>query len=310
MKGDNLITMDTKELVFCTVVYPVRSSEINAVLLAESLRAFAGKFSGSDIWVFMPDYGEQPSEQAVDRLHRLGVKIVPFEIDRADLKLFFMSEINAVAIAESMAVDKHQIVVWMDSNTVVLREPAELELPGKFQLGYRPVHHLLVGSRFDQPLDPFWSLVYQICNVPKQRVFPMKPVVEDLQMRPYFNAGILVSRPQNGLFGKWKDTFVRNYRNVEFQPFYEKDRRYSIFLHQAILSAVILSIFDRDELLELPWTYNYPLHLFDKDQTEMRPDSLEELVTFRHEGFHQQASWRDRIPAGDALKHWLAAHIL
>ena len=302
--------MDSKELVFCTVVYPVRSSEINAVLLVESLRAFAGKFSESDIWVFMPDYGEQLSEQAVERLNRLGVKIFPFVVDRADLKFFFMGEILAVALAEAMAADQHQIVVWMDSNTVVLREPAELELQGSFQLGYRPVHHLLLGSRYDQPLDPFWSLVYQTCNVPQQRVFPMKPVVEDLRMRPYFNAGILASRPQNGLFGEWKDTFVRNYRSEEFQPFYENDRRYIIFLHQAILSAVILCKFDRDELLELPWTYNYPLHLFDQDQTAMRPDRLEELVTFRHEGFHQQAAWGDRIPAGEALKNWLSAHVL
>jgi hypothetical protein len=45
--------------------------------------------------------------------------------------------------------------------------------------------------------------------------------------------------------------------------------------------------------------------LYDEDKTEDRPRSIEQLVTFRHEGFHVDSNWEEKIPACDQLKLWL-----
>ena len=83
-----------------------------------------------------------------------------------------------------------------------------------------------------------------------------------------------------------------------------------IFIHQAVLSGVILSTFAADEIQELPTTYNYPLHLHKQDVTNHRPSRLEELVTFRHEGFYQDPEWTTKMPTKAFLKQWIAERLL
>ncbi len=130
--------------------------------------------------------------------------------------------------------------------------------------------------------------------------------VDATQIRPYFNAGILITRPTNRLFRIWHDTFYELYRKPACQEFYQEDERYEIFVHQAALSGVILSMFPTEELQELSSTYNYPLHLFSEDVSDTRPSTLEDLVTIRHEGFHRDPDWFNKIPAHEPLKKWIA----
>jgi len=294
-----------RHLIYCSVIFPGPQAEENSLLLAESIRSHAGSLADEPIWFFSPDYGKPLTEPGQEALRRLDVRVESFPIKKEKLQFFFMGQLTGLSMAEEQACGRADILVWMDSNTILLHEPKELLLPQGKSLAYRPVHHLLLGSRFDQPLDPFWSLVYQSCKVPAERVFPMKPVVEDLQMRPYFNAGFLVTRPERGLFQQWHKSFLQLYQSPSFQTFYRKDERYIIFLHQALLAGVILNQCKVDELMELPEAYNYPVHLFDKDTTPFRPSGMDELVTFRHEGFDREGSWKQGFPASETLKGWL-----
>jgi hypothetical protein len=293
-------------LIFCSVIFPGLYSEINSLLLAESIRAFGGGLASSLIWFLMPDYDQPLAEKTLARLQRLDVRLLPFQIDQQKLQFFFMGQLAGLAQAEDLSAGETDLLAWLDANTILVQEPKEFLLPAGKSLGYRPVHHLLLGSRFDQPLDAFWAQIYRACGVPPERVFPMRPVVEDIQMRPYFNAGILITRPERGLFRQWVNTFQEFYQAPVFQAFYQQDRRYIIFMHQAILAGVVLHVLEPQALQELPESYNYPLHLFDVDKTTRRPASMEALITFRHEGFYQEADWARRMPASDLLKRWLA----
>ena len=292
-------------LVFCSVIFPGPQAEVSSLLLAESIRTHAGSMANEPIWFFTPDYGKPLTEPGQKVLRRLDVRVESFPIEKEKLQFFFMGQLAGLARAEEQACGKADILAWMDSNTILLHEPYEFLLPQGKTLAYRPVHHLLLGSHFDQPLDPFWSLVYQSCEVPAERVFSMRPVVEDLQMRPYFNAGFLVTRPEKNLLQQWYKTFLQLYQSPSIQSFYQMDDRYMIFLHQALLAGVVLSRCTPDELIELPDTYNYPVHLFEKDTTPFRPSGMDELVTFRHEGFDKEGSWKQGFPANETLKGWL-----
>jgi hypothetical protein len=296
-------------LSFCSVIFPAPQAETNALLLAESLRAFAGSLAAAPLNFYLPEYGRALSAPVRRRLAKLDVTLVPFPLDPHRLDFFFAAQLTALGLAEEHNAGSSSLLAWLDANTLVLHEPHELELPpGKF-LGYRPVHHLLLGSRYDSPPDPFWTLIYQTCQVPPERIFPMRPVVEDLQMRPYFNAGLLVTRPEAGLWQAWSKRFFDLYQTPAFQAFYQQDPRYTIFMHQAVLSGVILHHLTQDQLLELPETYNYPAHLFDQDGTSRRPSALDDLTTFRHEGFYTDPAWTENLPASPQLKSWLSAHL-
>lgn len=296
---------DVPDIVFTTVAYPAQCSEQNAVLLVESIRNLGGALSRAPVWCFVPDYGRQPSEWFTRQMSELGAELIPFAVDEEIARFFFAADIRAAARAESMAVGRTKLLVWMGSNTIVLREPADFLLAENTNLGYRPVHHTNVGSVYDEPIDEFWSLVYRFCKVPEHRIFPMKTHVDANLIRPYFNAGIIVTRPDNGLFKRWHDTFFEVYRTVEFTSLYERDERYAIFIHQALLSGVILAHFRPDEIQELPPGYNYPIHLFDDDSTAHRPASIDGLVTVRYEDPAQIPDWFERIEGGAAFRQWL-----
>jgi hypothetical protein len=300
---------DKNKIIFTTVAYPVEWSEANALLLVQSIRDFGGDLSRSPIWCLVPDFGPKPSESFKQRMGVLNAELISFEIEREIARFFFAADIRAAALAESMAVDKTDILVWLSSNTIILKEPEDFLLAENKKLGYRPVHHTNVGSLYDKPMDTFWSLVYRHCEVPEEHVFPMKTHVDENILRPYFNAGIMAIRPDKGLLKKWHDKFFEVYQAPEFTELYENDERYVIFIHQALLSGIIISACEPGEIQELPGTYNYPLHLYEEDVTAHRPSSIDSLITVRHEGPHKIKDWISKIPHGEQLKEWFTRTI-
>jgi hypothetical protein len=302
--------MNTQEkIVIATVIYPAEWSEKNALLLVESIRAFAGSLAETPIWCYVPQYGKEVSRETVRRLNDLNVAIIPFDIDIEVARFFFAADIRAAWLAESTAIDKTELLAWLGANTIILKQPDAFLLSAEKQLGYRPVHHINVGSEFKSGLDPFWAFVYDYCKVPEDRIFPMETHVDRKVIRPYFNAGMIITRPENKLMRTWHDTFFKVYQKPELRAFYEQDERYVIFIHQALLSGIILNMFTKDEIQELPRDYNYPLHLYDEDITADRPSSIDDVVTLRHEGFYQDPQWMDKMPASDRLKQWLAERL-
>ena len=135
----------------------------------------------------------------------------------------------------------------------------------------------------------------------------MKTHVDGVKVRPYFNAGFLVTRPENGIFQAWYDLFTDVYQSPEFERFYNQDKRYRIFIHQAVLAGVILSRMPAEDIQELPRDYNYPLNLYQEDITDNRPSRLEELKTCRYESFDEDLKSL-KIQTGETLRQWINSH--
>jgi hypothetical protein len=298
------------KLTFASSVFPDKASESRLLLLTESIRAFAGSLSQAPIWCFTLGNEKCLSETAKDRLSALNTTFIHFEANAEIPQFPFMRKAFLSAQAESIAQNKTDLLVWLDNDTIVLQEPKGFVLQDSKNLGCRPVHHTIIGSRHDEPLDLFWTQVYRYCRVPEDRVFPMMTHVDGTRIRPYFNAGLLVVRPEKRLLQTWRDNFLEIYKAADFQEFYEKDKRYTFFMHQAVLAGTILSTLQTDEIDELPPTYNYPLHLYWEDVTENRPSSLEETITFRYEDFFERLEWRKKIPAKEQLKKWIGERLL
>lgn len=297
------------DLILCSLIQPGEQAEINSILLAESIRSFGGSLANCPVWFMFPEINKNLTSRSQDRLEELNIRMIPFPVDTDQRDFFFQVELSALGIAETLAEGQTDLLAWMASNTLVLNEPKQLLLPVKYDLAYKPVHHLLLGSKYDQPIDPFWQQIYQQCQVLQDRIFPMRPMVEDVAMRPYFNAGLLVIRPQQGLLRYWLTKFKEIHQLPVFRSFYLKDDRYEIFMHQAVLAGVILSKYHQTELLELSGDYNYPAHLWDKDTTALRPSSFDKIVTLRHEWFYREADWNRKMPIGRDKLNWLRKHL-
>jgi len=301
--------MKKRKLIFASLIYPGKDFQTDGLLLAESVRAFAGSLSQATIWYLFPETGEPFTASFKDRLQALGVTLIPIQVDPTILNFPLACDPVAAAYAELLASDQADLLAWLGANTVVLQEPLDFLLPESINLGVRPVHHTLIGSRFDRPPDQFWEWIYKVCEVPANHIFPMTTHVDATVIRPYINAGALIARPELGLFAAWCEKFLALYQAVFLQEIYELDWRYKVFIHQAVLTGMVLAALPPEKIRTLPDTYNYPLHLFGEDISGRRPPRLEELVTFRHEGFYKNVDWQQQIPAGDRLKRWLAGRL-
>jgi hypothetical protein len=270
-------------------------------MLAASIREFAGSFSNSPIWVIFPNAEKDIPDTMKQRLSSLDIEIISMQFDFEWKKFPFAVFVAAAAKFESMVKRKAELLAWLTPDTLIINEPSEFLLDTRKFLAYRPVHHTLIGSPFEDEIDPFWEAIYYGCEVSLDDVFPMKTHVDGNILRPYFNAGCLITKPERNIFQMWWNRFQAIYQRPEIRQFYGKSRLYEIFVHQAILSAVILSALQQTELQELPFTYNYPLHLYSESSPEYRPADLNELVTARYE----HPKWLDQDFITDPLKSWL-----
>ena len=125
------------------------------------------------------------------------------------------------------------------------------------------------------------------------------------QIHPYFNAGIYIIRPENGLLTQWRDLFLKWYQQPQFKAYYKKDQLYAIFIHQAIFTGILLRNLKPEEMSELSPKINYPLHLHDDIPVDQRPAAIDELVTVRYEQIFDEPDWM-QLPFTKSLKNWLS----
>ena len=252
-------------------------------LLAASIREFAGSLSNCPIWVIFPRAETDIPDRMKQKLNSLDVEIISMVFDFEWKTFPFAGFVSAAAKFESMVERKAELLAWLTPDTLILDEPIDFILDTRKFLAYRPVHHTLIGSLFENEIDPFWEEIYTGCEVSLDDIFPMRTHVDGNVLRPYFNAGCLIIRPEREIFRMWWNRFLALYHKSELRKFYEKSRMYEIFVHQAILSGVILSALQQTELMELPFSYNYPLHLYSASSPDCRPESINELITVRYE---------------------------
>ena len=297
------------ELIFAYTAV-AQQTDRHALLLAKSIRAFGGRWAQAPIWLFSPDELDDVNPELRDGFNLLDVAWFSFTLPDAMQGFPFAIKTMATAVAETQAVGQTQTLIWLDVDSLILSQPDALRLPDGQQLGYRPVDHTLIGSIWDEPVDDFWSLIYEHCHVPVNHLFPMTTSVDQKRIRPYFNAGILVVRPENNVLRYWADSFRRLYRHPALTPFYEQSDLYAIFVHQAILTGTILANFAPESLHLLPRTINYPLHMHADYPIAHRPVALNELTTCRYDFlFDKTPNWQTKITINEPLKSWLNQHL-
>jgi hypothetical protein len=292
---------DLENLIFTCLATTSSYLTFQVPLFAASLRTYGGDLSECPLWVFIPHDGDSVPNEVMERLKALQVTIFSLDCASHEREFPFATHVRAAASAESKAREYGALLAWMGIDTLILNPPTAFLLEKHISVGYRPVHHTLIGSLLENPPDPFWSLIYEKLRVPQDAVFPMHPHVDHNIIRPYVNAGHLVVRPERRIFQTWWESFKLVYDDPSFEPLYEQNILYEIFIHQAVITGVILSQLRKEELLELPFTYNYPLHLYHEAPEDLRPEHVNDLVTVRYE----KLDVLKKFPFQESVKKWL-----
>jgi hypothetical protein len=97
--------------------------------------------------------------------------------------------------------------------------------------------------------------------------------------------------------------------NEDYQLKYCQDELHRIFLHQAILSALLVTSLDRKRIRILPPDYNYPYNLHQSVPLERQAQALNDLVCIAYEDRSLDPIVVDDIEIHEPLRTWLATNI-
>jgi hypothetical protein len=280
-----------------------------SLVFCESVRTFAGSMSQAPIRVYLSEGLPALPEELREAFSSLGVELRRFDVPEEARKFVLAGKPFAAAQAEAEASGEAEILAFLDANIIVLGEPRDFLLVTDKDFAYRPVMHKNIGTLYGEPPDAFWSRLYQKLNVTEDALFPMLGVADRLEIRPYYNAGYLVVRPERALFAKWADNFKICYRDPELAEMCRDEKR-NVFLHQAALAGTVPVYLNREKTVELPGSHNYPL-FFDRFYDSKKTyDSLEDVVSIKYEFDFADlpAEWDQSLSGPAETIAWIKAH--
>ena len=274
--------------------------ESEAILLVESLRAWGGAHAGAPAYAFAPRPGFQPEPATVERLTDLGCTFIDEPlVDRfADTPTFNKVTVSAWAEREL----DHETLVFTDTDCVFTAEPSELA-EGDWVAALRPVDRRIAGSRGKGKGEPYWSRMYELLGV-KNRPF-VQTTVGQMEIRAYWNSGLIGARRSAGLFGAWEDALVRLFDAGVVA------NKWPHFMDQLSLAAVTADVHDRVRILSDG--YNYPL----RHRAGLAPEAVEldlaQIVHLHYRlWFHMQGALEQVNPPfdpGSERYRWLAERL-
>jgi hypothetical protein len=188
--------------------------------------------------------------------------------------------------------------------TLVLQEPIDLLLTDQKKAAFRPVHVRNIGQHISEPPDLYWAAVYGRVGRDADR-YHVTSLLDGKDLRPYFNSHLFAVDPALRIMQEWEFVFNEMVQDVAFQRACCADIPHQVFLHQAILSALIDARLERAQIHILSEEYSYPLHFHQQLTVEKQAQSLDDLVCpVYEEAFHFPGTL-STIPVSSSLTEWL-----
>ncbi len=288
----------TEQTCFFTLVGSPEE-EANARLLIESLRAFGGQLSDCEVWVFVSDpTSVRCAWPDLENVHR-----VPLARDEA-WRYYFARKVRACAQAEAMTAGRVRSLVWVSAQCLIVNPPTLFALVPSLAAAFRPVHIQNVGAPAGEPLDQYWKAVYRAVGI-EDTSLTVESLVDMRELRPYFNSHLFAVDPSQGLCQTWLELFGAMVADADFQSGPCGDELHRIFLHQAILSALVVKQLDWQQLGILPPEYSYPLHLHQQVPLGRRAQTLNQLVCPVYEGAYRYPETLGGVKVEEPLRSWL-----
>lgn len=247
--------------------------ENQASLLVRSIRRYGGRWSGCPIVAFQPREGPalSPATTALFRELDVDHRTDVLNTELADYPLANKAFVGARAERDR----DEDVVVFVDSDSVILDEPAALDLPPDVDVAVRPVDRKGQGSAGPEDAnEEYWRRLYGLCGVPFPPPF-VSTTVDGRRVRAYWNTGLIAVRRDAGVFTEWLRC-LRTAAGANHVP------RNSFFLEQ--MSFAPATALAGDAVRVLDHRYNYPLPLRTELPEPLRSTPLDDLV---HVHYHK-----------------------
>lgn len=291
----------------CVITLVETPAEIqSARLLLDSLRRFGGPLSSIPVWIFYPP--ELALADIPEPFPNLQpIQLIPLNIEPSGSDYPFAAKVQACAQAEALAQDRQRTLIWFNPGCLVVNPPLLFDLAPGYDAAFRPVHHTNIGSPAQGRLDDYWGAVYGSVGL-DEAPFTVESFADAQVLRPYFNTHCFAVNPALGLFAAWQEHFQALVKDPAFQSSACQGPLQRIFLHQAVLSALVARRLERERLRLLPPAYSYPLHLHPQVPAGRQAGCLNDLVCPVYEDTFEYPATLNGLEVEAPLSAWLVEH--
>lgn len=289
-------------MTFVTLVTGFDQARQAEALIA-SIQTFAGRYRTAPIYVVV----DNPDHVPVEDLRGAGVHLLALEIDEAARSLPFGGKAYAASQAERLLAGREGTLVWLDPEVLVLAPPRHLDLDRRRAVALRPVQLVnSVGQPPEAPIDSFWRGVYGATGVDPDSVPAVETVVDATRLRFYVNCQVIAWRLGRHIGPRWAAALSSLARDRTFLAAHAGNPLHRVFLHQAVLSGVLLASTVEKERRWLPIDHGYPLNLHDRLPVAARAPALDGLACVIVDSlWRQRNDWLSVIPSSESLRGWL-----
>jgi len=272
-------------------------------LLIKSIRTWGGMLANIPITLF----NVNPVQVSCKEFEDDKTESIMLDVPDTLRRYYYGDKVYACARAEELFPDAGTLI-WIDPGCLIVNPPVLYETGNSFDCTVRPVHIKNVGLFAEEPLDIFWKKIYGILSVDDTHR-TVETFVGKEGIRAYYNTHAFSVNPSAGILQNWLLHFEQLTNDTSYQKAACEDEWHKIFLHQAVLSALISTHCEEQRVRLLPPEYNYPYNPQEKVPPNRKASALNNLISIAYENRSLDPDKMTDIVVREPLKHWLKLHI-
>ena len=271
--------------------------------LVKSVRELSGAYRASKIFVLTTD----EKELGCAALKQDGIEVLSLQMEREFMDYPLALKAFAAAQVEKKVKDSIDTLIWLDPGVIVLNSLAALDLGEDFDAAVRPV--TLANTIAIAPqtaANDYWEPIYRETGLDFKSLPSFETIVDPIPIQPYFNCEVFSFKPRLGIAAEWARLLTRFLKDEEYQKNACTSFLRKLFLHQAVLSAVIVSKAKPDRIKALPLASGYPFGQHERLAAAKKTASLNDLsLAIFDNAWDRTPSWMEKVAIKEPLKGWL-----
>lgn len=189
-----------------TFVYSIESGyfETQTLLAVESLRKFGGKFAKAPVLAITPRFGPSLTNKTLRRMDELEITYINSNLHHPDSWFCYMNKSLAVMLAEEYAQTEQ--IIWMDSDTLIIREPRGLWLEPGIDFAVCSTDKNVGSSGSNDQNEPYWIALCDRFGIEIDELPWITTAFEQQKVRFRIHSGVYSYRRNTGLGKKFVET--------------------------------------------------------------------------------------------------------